>query len=329
MGRLDGWSTPSASPRRPVWAAACSPRVGGRRRRPGVSTYSLKAWSARSSRLGGRRCRHRRLGGRPGLRCHRGMAALRLDGGGQSGVGVAQPLSGQGTRAQGHPVQPGAAGPVRTMAAKSIPASPASRTPGQHGHRWLGCHDSAVVAKACVTLLSDWLPRPPARCSMSTAGCTPSEPEQRVPPEPDPPPSGRANHQGSRQLRPHVARLPTMRSPSSPGLAHATVWWGEPDGAVAGPGRRHRLHGGIGGGIVGAGMGMRLPQAVVRRPHPWRSPGCSGGWWAADRHRGAACRTTRHRDRHGVAGGQSTAATYRARSSDAVGVLRYHPASTT
>ncbi len=52
-----------------------------------------------------------------------------------------------------------AAGPVRTMAAKSIPGFAAFEdTWGDRAPLGWDVHDSAVVAKACVALMSDWLP---------------------------------------------------------------------------------------------------------------------------------------------------------------------------
>jgi enoyl-[acyl-carrier protein] reductase I len=53
-----------------------------------------------------------------------------------------------------------AAGPVRTMAAKSIPGFSAFEdTWATRAPLGWDVHDSDVVAKACVTLLSDWLPK--------------------------------------------------------------------------------------------------------------------------------------------------------------------------
>src|SRR5262249_13577919 len=53
-----------------------------------------------------------------------------------------------------------AAGPVRTMAAKSIPGFAAFED-AWDGRAPLGwdVHDSSGVAKACVALLSDWFPQ--------------------------------------------------------------------------------------------------------------------------------------------------------------------------
>jgi enoyl ACP reductase len=52
-----------------------------------------------------------------------------------------------------------AAGPVRTMAAKSIPGfSSFEDTWGQRAPLGWDVHDATPVAKACVALLSDWLP---------------------------------------------------------------------------------------------------------------------------------------------------------------------------
>ena len=88
-----------------------------------------------------------------------GVARLRLDGRGQGGARVAGPLPGARPRARRVRVNLVAAGPVRTMAAKSIPSFKAfedtwdSRAP-------LGWDvpDSDPVARACVALLSDWFP---------------------------------------------------------------------------------------------------------------------------------------------------------------------------
>jgi enoyl-[acyl-carrier protein] reductase I len=53
-----------------------------------------------------------------------------------------------------------AAGPVRTMAAKSIPGfATFEETWAQRAPLGWDVYDSAVVAKACVALLSDWFPK--------------------------------------------------------------------------------------------------------------------------------------------------------------------------
>ena len=52
-----------------------------------------------------------------------------------------------------------AAGPIRTMAAKSIPGFSAFEDTGtQRAPLGLGRHDSDVVARACMALFSDLLP---------------------------------------------------------------------------------------------------------------------------------------------------------------------------
>ena len=52
-----------------------------------------------------------------------------------------------------------AAGPVRTMAAKSIPGSAPSRTPGPTGRRSAGTSTTpTAVARACIALFSDLFP---------------------------------------------------------------------------------------------------------------------------------------------------------------------------
>ena len=52
-----------------------------------------------------------------------------------------------------------AAGPVRTMAAKSIPGFALSRTSGTSEARSAGTSsDASAVARSCVALLSDWFP---------------------------------------------------------------------------------------------------------------------------------------------------------------------------
>ena len=52
-----------------------------------------------------------------------------------------------------------AAGPVKTMAAKSSPGSRSSRTSGTTAPRSAGTSTTRrAVAKACVALLSDWFP---------------------------------------------------------------------------------------------------------------------------------------------------------------------------
>jgi meromycolic acid enoyl-[acyl-carrier-protein] reductase len=52
-----------------------------------------------------------------------------------------------------------AAGPMRTMAAKSIPGfSTFEDSWGERAPLGWDVHDSSAVAKACVALLSDWFP---------------------------------------------------------------------------------------------------------------------------------------------------------------------------
>ena len=125
-----------------------------------ISTYSLKALDRRvpapAAGGGGRRWRVRR---RSRLRCDGGLARLRLDGRGQGGARVAVALPGQGARPRGIRVNLVAAGPVRTMAAKSIPGFSAFEdTWADRAPLGWDIHDSTAVAKACLALFSDLFP---------------------------------------------------------------------------------------------------------------------------------------------------------------------------
>ena len=52
-----------------------------------------------------------------------------------------------------------AAGPIRTMAAKSIPGFASSRTPGTAARRWAGTTRTPSPSRAAtLALLSDWFP---------------------------------------------------------------------------------------------------------------------------------------------------------------------------
>ena len=76
-----------------------------------------------------------------------------------------------------------AAGPIRTMAAKSIPGLlRASRTCGTTARRSAGTSTTPPAWPACVACCRTGSPRPPARSSTSTAATTPSARSERPPP---------------------------------------------------------------------------------------------------------------------------------------------------
>ena len=104
--------------------------------------------------------RRGRLGRRADLRRDHGLAGLRLDGRGQGRAGVGLPLPGPHLGPQGIRGNLVAAGPLRTMAARSR-----SRASTQFEDAWaerapLGWDltDPEPAARACVALLSDWFP---------------------------------------------------------------------------------------------------------------------------------------------------------------------------
>ena len=77
----------------------------------------------------------------------------------KAGLESTLPLPGPRARAARIRVNLVAAGPVRTMAAKSIPGFARSRTPGaRRAPLGWDIADAEPVAAACVALLSDWLP---------------------------------------------------------------------------------------------------------------------------------------------------------------------------
>ena len=99
----------------------------------------------------------RRVGGGARLRRERGLARLRLDGSGQGrpGKSCARYLArdlGEGVR-----VNLVAAGPLRTMAAKSIPGFDRFEDVWGRPLGW-NIADPEPTARACVALLSDWFP---------------------------------------------------------------------------------------------------------------------------------------------------------------------------
>ena len=66
-----------------------------------------------------------------------------------------------------------AAGPIKTMAAKSIPGFEAFETVwSTRAPIGWDLSDPEPAARACVALLSDWFPRRPGRSSTSTAAST-------------------------------------------------------------------------------------------------------------------------------------------------------------
>ena len=77
--------------------------------------------------------------------------------GGQVGTRVDEPLPGQGARPKGIRCNLVAAGPVKTMAAKSIPGFKRFEDVwDDQASRDGMLTDSSVVARSCVALLSDW-----------------------------------------------------------------------------------------------------------------------------------------------------------------------------
>ena len=120
-----------------------------------TSAFSLKSLAVAASAADDRRRQHRRAG----LRRPPGVARLRLDGRGQGGARVDRAVPGARPGPQGIRVNLVAAGPIRTMAAKSIPGF------GDLEDAWthrapLGwdTSDPTPVARACVALLSDLFP---------------------------------------------------------------------------------------------------------------------------------------------------------------------------
>ena len=122
-----------------------------------ISTFSLMSLTRAAlplltRALGGRRAR---------LRRDRRLARLRLDGRRQGRASsrpsryLARELGPHGIR-----VNLVAAGPLRTMAAKSIPGFEAFEDDlGASGRRWAGTSATpSPAARACVALLSDWFP---------------------------------------------------------------------------------------------------------------------------------------------------------------------------
>ena len=101
-------STPSASPRAVPGLGDVRRRLGRRVGGPGgLGLLAEGAGGALPAAARGGRGRRRGVGGGAGLRRHRGLAPLRLDGGGQGGPRVADPVPGPGPRAAGDPGQPG------------------------------------------------------------------------------------------------------------------------------------------------------------------------------------------------------------------------------
>ena len=100
-----------------------------------TSAFSLKALAAALAPLMPRGAEHRRAG----LRRHRGLADLRLDGGGQGGAGVGLALPGPRPRAR-----PGSAStsspPARWARSprRASPASSSSPSCGARRRRWAG-----------------------------------------------------------------------------------------------------------------------------------------------------------------------------------------------
>jgi enoyl ACP reductase len=121
-----------------------------------VSAYSLKALAVAALPL----MERGRLDRRADLRRELRVAGLRLDGRGQGGLRVDQPLLRPRPRAQGHPLQPRRRRPdphdgrqvhPRLRGLRGGSGTPAPRSAGTST-------DPVPTAKACVALLSDWFP---------------------------------------------------------------------------------------------------------------------------------------------------------------------------
>ena len=120
-----------------------------------VSTYSYKALAMAALPL------MSRGGALVGLTFDAvaGLAGLRLDGGGEGRAGVDLPLPGRYLGPKGIRSNLVSAGPLRTMAAKSIPGF--ERFEDEWVRRApLGWElaNTEPAARACLALLSDWFP---------------------------------------------------------------------------------------------------------------------------------------------------------------------------
>ena len=114
------------------------------------------------------------------------LAGLRLDGRGQGGVRVDQPLPRPRPRPQGHPLQPGLGRPDPHHRRQVDPRLRASSSrSGPTGPRSAGTSTTRCpAAKACAALLSrTGSPPRPARSSTSTAACTRWASSPALPPD--------------------------------------------------------------------------------------------------------------------------------------------------
>ena len=166
-------STPSASPRRPASAAASSTPAG---------TTSRWPWRSRPTRS---RCWP--VGFRPLLQAAGGGSVVGLDFDatvawpGYDWMGVAKAALESTARYLARDLGPDrirvnlvAAGPIRTMAAKSIPGfSRFEEVWDERAPLGWNVTDPEPVAQACVALLSDWFPATTGEMSTSTAATTP------------------------------------------------------------------------------------------------------------------------------------------------------------
>ena len=153
--------TPSASPRRTAWGAACSPPTGTRSRSPSIfRPIRSRPWLKPSSRCSS-------TAGHDG-----GASVVGLDFDATVAwpiydwMGVAKAALESLTRYLARDLGPDgirvnlvAAGPIRTMAAKSIPGfSVFEDTWDERAPLGWDVNDSDVVARACLALFSDLLP---------------------------------------------------------------------------------------------------------------------------------------------------------------------------
>ena len=237
-----------------------------------VSAYSLKSLTMAALPLMGRR----RLGRGPGLRRQRGLAGLRLDGRGQGRAWSRPRATWPATSArEGIRVNLVAAGPIETMAAKSIPGF--DRVRGRVGRprpARLGHHrrraGRARLRRAAVGLVPG---HDRARSCTWTAACTRLAPDGRVRPHPVLPGSRRDRARGRGVPAPgrlQRAGQPAVRRPDRRGaepVLHARAP-GEPGPGPRGlPGPALRLRPG----------GGRVRHAVGAARHRRSAPGADHG----------------------------------------------------
>ena len=175
-----GWCTASATRRSPRWAAtSCTRRGTDVATAVHVSTYSLKALAVAALPL-------MSAGGAivgMDFDARAGLAGLRLDGRGQGRPGVLRPLPGPRPRARGIRVNLMSAGPLRTMAARSIPGfDELRRTCGSSGPRSAGTCPTPSPPRAAAWRCCRTGSRPrPARSCTWTAARTRSAADRRRP----------------------------------------------------------------------------------------------------------------------------------------------------